>query len=173
VMFIAALMAIFTGKKFNPVTAAREAVVETVPVLSKLIGVGMFIQVMTLTGVRGYIVVNSLSIPRAWLLAAMALTIPAFGSVSAFGSASVLGVPFVLALSGSGNVIMLTIGVTLLVCLGDLVPPTALAGILASQVVGERNYLKVLKNCLFPAMLTIAFGLLIISNSTVLAKWLL
>lgn len=173
VMAIAAAFATFTGKRFNAVQAAREAIVESVPVLSKLVGVGMFIQIMTLTGVRGFIVVSALSIPAAWLLVAMAVTIPAFGSVSAFGSASVLGVPFVLALSGSGNVVMLTIGVTLLVCLGDLVPPTALAGVLSAQVVKEPVYYRLLKHCMIPAVLTIAWGLLIISNSALFAKWLL
>jgi len=118
-------------------------------------------------------VVNSLSLPQSWLLAAMAVSIPLFGAVSAFGSASVLGVPFLLTLSGSGNAIMLTTGITLLVSLGDLVPPTALAGIFAAQVVDEPNYFKVLKHCVFPALLTIAAGLLIVAYSNPLSKWLL
>lgn len=173
VMLISAAVAMVTGKKFNVLEAVREAVRDSVPVMSILMGVGMFIQIMTLTGVRGFIVVNSLSLPQSWLLVAMAVSIPLFGAVSAFGSASVLGVPFLLTLSGSGNAIILTTGITLLVSLGDLVPPTALAGIFAAQVVDEPNYFKVLKYCIFPALLTIAAGLLIVAYSNPLSKWLL
>lgn len=173
VMLISSAVAMLTGRKFSAIGAAREAVRDSIPVMSILVGVGMFIQVMTLTGVRGFIVVSSLSLPSTWLYVAMAVTIPLFGAVSAFGSASVLGVPFLLALSGSGNSIILTVGLTLLVSLGDLVPPTALASIFAAQVVEEPNYFKVLKHCVIPAMLTIACGLLIIANSTAIASWLL
>lgn len=173
VMLISALVAMITGKKFSPMDAIREAVRDSIPVMSILIGVGMFIQIMTLTGVRGFIVVNSLSLPKSWILPAMAVSIPLFGAVSAFGSASVLGVPFLLTLSGSGNAIVLTAGITLLVSLGDLMPPTALAGIFAAQVVDEPNYFKVLKYTLIPALLTVAAGLLFIAFSTPLAKWLL
>lgn len=173
VMLISAAVAMVTGKKFNVLEAIREAVKDSVPVMSILMGVGMFIQIMTLTGVRGFIVVNSLSLPQSWLLVAMAVSIPLFGAVSAFGSASVLGVPFLLTLSGSGNAIILTTGITLLVSLGDLVPPTALAGIFAAQVVDEPNYFKVLKYCILPALLTIATGLLIVAYSNPLSKWLL
>ncbi len=173
VMLISAAVAMVTGKEFNVLEAVREAVRDSVPVMSILMGVGMFIQIMTLTGVRGFIVVNSLSLPQSWLLVAMAVSIPLFGAVSAFGSASVLGVPFLLTLSGSGNAIILTTGITLLVSLGDLVPPTALAGIFAAQVIDEPNYFKVLKYCIFPALLTIAAGLLIVAYSNPLSKWLL
>jgi len=173
VMLVSAAVAMVTGKKFNPLEAVREAVHDAIPVMSILMGVGMFIQIMTLTGVRGFIVVSSLSIPSALLLLAMAVTIPLFGAVSAFGAASVLGVPFLLTLSGSGNAIILTAGITLLVSLGDLMPPTALAGIFAAQVVDEPNYFKVLRYCLLPALLTVATALLIIANSASFAKWMM
>ena len=58
IFFIGSVVGLFTGKKFNAIQAVSEAVETTVPVLGKLMGVGMFIQVMTLTGVRGYIVVS-------------------------------------------------------------------------------------------------------------------
>lgn len=52
IFFIGSVVGLFTGKKFNAIQAVSEAVETTVPVLGKLMGVGMFIQVMTLTGVR-------------------------------------------------------------------------------------------------------------------------
>jgi hypothetical protein len=96
---LAALSALFTGRRLNFLEASREAVNDAIPVLGILMGVGMFIQIMTLVGVQGFIVVSVLALP-AWLMyLGMATSIPLFGAVSAFGAASVLGVPFLLALS--------------------------------------------------------------------------
>ena len=97
IFFIGSVVGLFTGKKFNAIQAVSEAVETTVPVLGKLMGVGMFIQVMTLTGVRGYIVVSCFGFGLIVLYAAVCLVMPAFGAVSSYGAASVLGVPFLLA----------------------------------------------------------------------------
>lgn len=98
IFFIGSVVGLFTGKKFNAIQAVSEAMETTVPVLGKLMGVGMFIQVMTLTGVRGYIVVSCFGFGLIVLYAAVCLVMPAFGAVSSYGAASVLGVPFLLAL---------------------------------------------------------------------------
>ncbi len=169
---IAALVGLFSGKKFNFLKIAQEAVHDALPVLGILVGVGMFIQVMTLTGVRGYIVINCLSLPAYLLYLGIAVSIPAFGAVSAYGSASVLGVPFALALLESNPVITVA-ALSQLSALGDLVPPTALAGIFAAQVVGEKNYFKVLKYCLIPAIITATWSIVVIIFANTLAKILL
>jgi len=159
--FLAAAAGLFSGQKWNPVRAATEAIKDALPVMGILIGVGMFIQIMTLNGVRGFFVVSVLALP-AWLVyAGIATSMPLFGAVSAFGSATVLGVPFLLALLGN-NEILVGSALSLIAGLGDLMPPTALAGIFAAQVVGEPNYFKVLKHCIIPALLTAAWGIAII-----------
>lgn len=173
VFTIAALASCFTGKPTSPIRVAREAIHDSLPVMGILMGVGMFIQVMTLTGVRGWVVAHALSMPKNLLYAAMAISVPAFGAVSAFGASSVLGVPFLLALLGSHNEIVAASGLTLLAGLGDLVPPTALAGIFAAQVVDEENYFKVLRHCVIPFILTALWGVVMIKWSTPLARLLL
>lgn len=158
---IASASAFLAGSKWKPVETVTEAVDNALPVMGILMGVGMFIQIMTLTGVRGFVVVSALSLP-AWLLyVGIATSMPLFGAVSAFGSASVLGVPFLLALLGK-NEILVGSALSLIAGLGDLMPPTALAGIFAAQVVGEENYFKVLRFCVAPAVLTAAWGIAII-----------
>ena len=87
IFFIGSVVGLFTGKKFNAIQAVSEAVETTVPVLGKLMGVGMFIQVMTLTGVRGYIVVSCFGFGLIVLYAAVCLVMPAFGAVSSYGAA--------------------------------------------------------------------------------------
>ncbi len=143
--------ACFVGRRFNIVVAAREAVNDALPVLGILAGVGMFIQVMTLSGVRGFIVVSALSVPPALLFVAIALTMPLFGAVSSFGSASVLGVPFLLALLGRDQIITAA-ALSLVAALGDFMPPTALSAIFAAQVVGEERYGSVLKRLVAPSL---------------------
>ena len=121
----------------------------------------MFIQIMTLSGVRGFFVVSALALP-AWLLyVGIATSMPIFGAVSAYGSATVLGVPFLLALLGR-NEIAVGSALSLIAGLGDLMPPTALAGLFAAQVVGVSNYFKVLKVCMVPAIVTAVWGIIII-----------
>lgn len=168
---LAALSALFTGRRLNFLEASREAVNDAIPVLGILMGVGMFIQIMTLVGVQGFIVVSVLALP-AWLMyLGMATSIPLFGAVSAFGAASVLGVPFLLALLGR-NEIMVGSALSLLAGLGDLMPPTALAGIFAAQVVGEENYFKVLKHCILPAVVTAVWAIVVILNANTIMSYL-
>lgn len=158
---LASASAFLAGSKWKPVETVTEAVDNALPVMGILMGVGMFIQIMTLTGVRGFVVVSALALP-AWLLyVGIATSMPLFGAVSAFGSASVLGVPFLLALLGK-NEILVGSALSLIAGLGDLMPPTALAGIFAAQVVGEENYFKVLRFCVLPAVMTALWGIAII-----------
>jgi len=152
------LLGIFCGRRFNFWTTTQRAVHEAMPILAILAGVGMFIQVMTLTGARGWIVVSLLSMPAELLYPAMAFGGMAFGGVSSYGSASILGVPFILALIEK-NAILTSTALSAIVGLGDLVPPTALAGIFAAQVVGEKNYFKIVRYCIVPAIFILAMGL--------------
>jgi len=161
IFIISSVVALFTGRKINAVKVAKEAVNDALPVLGILMGVGMFIQIMTLTGVRGFVVVNCLSLPPVLLYLSIAVAIPLFGAVSSFGSASVLGVPFLLALI-SKNQIVTASALSLIAALGDLMPPTALAGLFAAKVVGVDNYFSVLKKCLIPVLVIVVYGILFI-----------
>ena len=158
---IAAASGLLVGKKWKPFEAATEAVQAAMPVAGILVGVGMFIQIMTLTGVRGFFVVSALALPEWLLYVGIATSMPIFGAVSAYGSATVLGVPFLLALLGRDEIVVGS-ALSLIAGLGDLMPPTALAGLFAAQVVGVKNYFSVLKICLLPALVTAIWGILII-----------
>ncbi len=169
IFLISAIAALFCGKKINFLKVSKDAIKDTLPVLGILMGVGMFIQVMTLTGVRGFIVVNSLSLPPALIFLAMAVTIPLFGAVSSFGAASVLGVPFLMVFLGSNQIITAS-AISFIAGLGDLMPPTALAGIFAAQVVGLKEYTLVLKKALVPAIVIIVYSIILIIFSKELAS---
>lgn len=168
IFLISAIAALFCGKKINFLKVSKDAIKDTLPVLGILMGVGMFIQVMTLTGVRGFIVVNSLSLPPALIYLAMAITIPLFGAVSSYGSASVLGVPFLMVFLAN-NQIVTAAAISFIAGLGDLMPPTALAGIFAAQVVGLKDYKLVLKKSLVPAIVILVYSIVMIIFSKELA----
>lgn len=169
VFLISAIVGLFTGKKVPVLKTAKEAVNTVLPVLGILMGVGMFIQIMTLTGVRGFIVNVCLSIPDAWRYLAMAISIPLFGAVSSYGASSVLGVPFLLAFLAKNQVITAA-AISLIASLGDMMPPTALAGIFAAQVVGIEKYTDILKKCIIPSIIMIVWAIIIIIFSPQLAK---
>jgi len=172
VIFLSGAFAgIFCGKKINVLLTAKDAINSALPVLGILMGVGMFIQVMTLTGVRGFIVVNSLSLPTTLLYLGIAVTVPLFGAVSSFGAASVLGVPFLLALLGKDQILTAS-AISFIASLGDLMPPTALAGIFAAQVVGLDKYTPVLKKCIVPSIVIIVYSIVFIIFSKSIAAFI-
>ncbi len=170
VMFlISAALGLFTGKKIKVLDAVQEAVHTSLPVMGILMGVGMFIQIMTLTGVRGFIVSVCLGLPEQLLYLATAISIPLFGAVSSFGAASVLGVPFTLAFL-NGNTIVTIAGLSLVASLGDMMPPTALAGIFAAKVTpGVESYTSVLKRCAIPMAAVMVWGLIFVIFSSKIA----
>ena len=172
VFLISALVGCFTGYKFNLAKVAKESISSVLPVMGILMGVGMFIQIMTLTGVRGLIVTSCLSLPGWALYVAMAISMPLFGAVSSFGSASVLGVPFLLAFLAKEEIIVAS-ALSLVASLGDMMPPTALAGIFAAQVVGLEKYTPVLKKCLIPCLIIIVWAVIFILGANVLEPFII
>lgn len=158
IFLLGSFVGIFCARPFNFFKVTQDAIKESMPILCILAGVGMFIQIMTLTGGRGWTVMSFLSLPPILLYLGISISMPLFGAVSAYGSASILGVPFILALIDK-NAIITSAALSAIAGLGDLMPPTALAGIFAAQVVGEKNYFKVLRYCLFPAFLELAMGI--------------
>jgi gluconate:H+ symporter, GntP family len=171
VFFGGSLIGLASGRRFNFFRATQAALRDALPLLSILAGVGMFLQVMTLTGVRGWAVLSFLSLPPAFLYAGISLSLPLFGGISAFGSASVLGVPFMLALI-SKNALLTSSALSAIVGLGDLMPPAAMAARFSARVVGEDNFFKILRYCLIPALLVLAAGLGMLLGSSFLEKLL-
>ena len=168
IFLICAGAATLTGRRFPVWEKSLSAMDTTIPVLGKLMGVGMFIQVLTLTGARGWIVVSCLSLPQVLLYAAIAIIMPAFGAISSYGAASVMGVPFLLALLYTGDQITIAALLAFICCLGDLMPPTALAGNYSAQIVG-LPYRPVLRQCAIPFLVCITLALIYLQFTGALA----
>jgi gluconate:H+ symporter, GntP family len=171
VFAVAAAATLAVSPRFDAWRTLQAATDEALPVLGILAGVGAFIQVMTLTGARGWLVAQMLGAPSWALVVAAAVSMPLFGAVSAFGSASVLGVPFLLALLGRNEVVT-TAALSLLAGLGDLMPPAALAATLAARVAGVGNRMRVLRRCAWPALLSAAVAGLVLWFSSSIGRWI-
>ena len=168
---IGAVLGLMTGKRVNPLHCAREGVSEILPVIGILFGVGMLIEVMTLTGIRGSIVIGALSLPSYLMLAGIALILPIFGGVSVYGGASVLGVPFALAMLGQNQIIVLT-ALSLIGAMGSYMPPVALTPVVTAKLIGEPDYGKIARLCFWPSVAAVAVGLLMIVFANPIAKFL-
>lgn len=169
---IGTALALLSGRKFNLLEAAQTGVAEILSVVGILMGVGMLIQIMTLTGIRGQIAVSSLSLPPSLLLAGIAVSLPLFGGISVFGAASVLGVPFILTMLGQ-NLIITAAGMSLVAAMGSFMPPVALTAVIAAQVVDEPDYLKIVKPLVLPSLVAIGVGVLMIKYATQIARLVL
>ena len=138
-----------------------------------LMGVGMFMEIITLNGVRGYFATNAVALQASFGEVvgnlSMILTLPIFGGISAFGSASVLGGPFVMMLNGIGDNVIVTCGLSLLAAIGEFLPPTAMSATFAAQIVEEKKWTSISKAALpsiatifvYSSLYTILFGRII------------
>jgi gluconate:H+ symporter, GntP family len=165
VFIIPTILACFVGKRFNAFTTSKEAVRTALPVMAILFGVGMFIQALTLTGARGYVVYNIMSLgqftlgrhPILLYLGSITL-IPAFGAFSPFGSSSVFGGPLVIALIFL-NPIIVSSALSMFTGVGDFIPPSVVA-LHAQQIVEIDKYGIVLKRLIVPIVVTILYTLI-------------
>jgi TRAP-type C4-dicarboxylate transport system permease large subunit len=171
-MFVlSALTGFFTGEKVNLRDSLDWSTKQALPILGLLAGIGMFLQVLTLVGARGWIVVSCLELPEWAKFVAMGVVTPLFGGVSAYGASSVLGVPFLLSLLAKNNII---VGAALshLASVGDFLPPTRLAVVLSAQVVEENQPSKILSYCWIPILFAVLWGLAMIYFANPIGKWL-
>lgn len=168
---IGSALALATGRRFAVLPEVRAGVRQILPVVGILFGVGALIEVMTLTGLRGAIVILALSLPKSLLIAGIALILPVFGGISVYGGASVLGVPFALALLGQNPIVVIA-ALSLIAAMGSYMPPVALTPVVTAQVIGEPRYSTLTRLCAVPVLLALVVGVLMLIYANPLAKLL-
>lgn len=162
---IAFVFTAFVGRKHSTDKSFVEGVKSSTSAMGLLIGVGMFVQIMTLTGVRAWFVYNVISLPSIGQYIAIAVALPIFGGISAFGSASILGGPFVMSLLAF-NEIVVAAALSFFAALGEFLPPTAMSATFASKQVGDAEGdvkpLSVTKAAFIPLLVCLAYALIFI-----------
>lgn len=168
-MFIAAAAVsyILSPVKLNIFHTARETVHQLLPLIGTLTCVGILVQIMTLTGVRGLIAITVVTLPILIVFLSLFLVLPVSEAVLMWGAAPVLGVPLVLLFNTIGlNPIVALAGMSVIWPLGDALPPTAIIGRLTKDTVGmQEPYSRMIKHCLIPAILIMIVGTLMVIYS--------
>jgi len=126
-----------------------------------LVTVGIAVQIMTLTGVRGWLVISSMSLPSTAFLELIIL--PLFGSVlTSMGTANVVGVPFAFALIHQDMILNVS-ALSAIAAISEFMPPTAIATALAIYAVGGASMLRVLRYCIWPIVAIVAVAVLMLA----------
>ena len=150
--------------KLNFFKISRKTIEQLLPLIGTLTCVGILVQIMTLTGVRGLLAVTAVTLPVAVVFATLFLVLPVSEAVLMYGAAPVLGVPLVLLFNTMGlDPIIALAGMSVIWPLGDALPPTAIIGRLTVDVVGyEDSYAKFLKTCIVPAIIIVIIGTMMV-----------
>jgi len=153
--------------KLDFLKISRETIKQLLPLIATLTCVGVLVQIMTLTGVRGLLAVTAVTLPVGLVFATLFLVLPVSEAVLMWGAAPVLGVPLVLLFNNIGlDPIVALAGMSVIWPLGDALPPTAIIGRLTVDVVGYReNYTRFLRACLVPGVIIAIVGTLMVVYS--------
>lgn len=175
VFMVGTFVTMFTGKKFHYVKACREAVSGGVfSTVALIFVVGSVVQVTTLTGAKGLLVLMSMvigSMAPAIMYVVMGITLPLLGGVlTHLGASVILGIPFTLAMISSNQIAFVT-GCSVLCVLAQVIPPTALGGYFAQELTREPSYAPILKKCLVPLIVCIVFSLVELVFANQFASW--
>lgn len=129
-------------------------------VVSTITIVGILVQIMTLSGVRGLISLSVVTLPLAVLLAVLWLILPVSEAIFQYAAAPLLGVPLVFLFNMEGlNLVMAVAGMACIWPLGDCLPPTAPVGRASVLAVGyEGDYKKFIAHCIIPALFVMALA---------------
>ena len=144
VFMLGSLSTLFTGKRYSYVEAGKEAVRGGIfSTVALIFVVGAVVQVTTLTGAKGLLVLGSLTVAAVYpalLYLALGVCLPLLGGVlTHLGASVILGIPFTLAML-TQNVIATVAGISMLCVLSQVIPPSALGGYFAQELVGEPKY---------------------------------
>lgn len=175
VFIIGTFVTMFCGKKFRYIEACGEALRGGVfSTVALIFVVGAVVQVTTLTGAKGLLVLGAMiigSLAPALMYLAMGVSLPLLGGVlTHLGASVILGIPFTLAMVSS-NQIAIVAGCSMLCVLAQVIPPSALGGYFAQELTEEPTYMPILKKCMIPVIVSIIFTLIELVFANKFAAW--
>ncbi|MEA4876983.1 MAG: citrate transporter [Aminobacterium sp.] len=155
----------------KPFSHWYEVLVNTIeqvfPLLATVISVGVLVNIMTATGVRGLIAITFVTLPVTFIYLTAIFFLPmAQGSLS-YGSAIILGTPLIFLFNSIGfNVTIVAAALSLIFPLGDCMPPSRISGRVAIEVSGyEGSYMSFLRAIAIPALFMGITALIILMNA--------
>ncbi|WP_040382918.1 citrate transporter [Dethiosulfovibrio peptidovorans] len=144
-----------------------ETMEQVFPLLATVISVGVLVNIMTATGVRGLIAITFVTLPTIFIYLTALFVLPmAQGSLS-YGSAIILGTPMIFLFNSVGfDVTIVATALSLMFPLGDCLPPSRISGRVAIEVSGyEGSYMSFLKGIFVPALFMGLVALFMLINA--------
>ena len=136
-----------------------------------LVAVGVLVQIMALTGVRGWLVIQAMSFQSPWIYGALA-GLPLLGSVlTSIGVSNSLGVPFAFAFIHQDMILNIS-ALSAMAALSEFCPPTAISTALAAYVVGTDRLWPIIRAALPTLVCLTALAVLMLIFSPALAPYL-
>jgi gluconate:H+ symporter, GntP family len=134
-----------------------------------LTSVGVVVQIMTLTGVRGWLVTGAMSLQAPWSYPSLLVGMPLLGgALTAMAASDVLGVPAAFSFIGQ-DMILNVAALSAIASLAEFVPPTSIAAALACYVVGGGTVGAVLRRAWPPMAVLAALAMLMLAFTKELA----
>ena len=153
--------------------AALQETFSGVPVFlaAALVAVGMLLQIMTLTGMRGWLVMQTLASESPWLHVLL-VSLPLFGGVlTSAGAANLLGVPFAFAFIDQDMIINVS-ALSSIAAIAEFMPPTAIGAALSGYVIGAPSLWRICRAAWPSLVLLAAISLGLIVFAKPLARFL-
>ena len=146
----------------------NETIEQVFPLVATMVSVGVLVNILAATGVRGLIAISFVALPIAGIYASSLAVCPLAQGSLGFGSAVILGTPLIFVFNAVGaNVTVVAAAFSFLFALGDCLPPSRIVGRTAVETVGYRgSYTSFLRATAVPwvFMGIVALAMLIFPN---------
>jgi len=166
------LVVILSPRRLNIWSIACSTVHNLSTLVGIMIVVGILIQVMALSGVRGLISLEVVTLPLGVLFASLFIILPLSEGLVQYAVAPLIGVPLIMLFNMRGlDPIIALSAMSVIWPLGDCLPPTAVVGraaVLELNYQG-RYYLDFVMACLIPMAFIALTGTLFLVFSTKLS----
>jgi hypothetical protein len=130
--------------------------------------VGIVIQIATLTGVRGWLVITVMSMAYPWNLPSLLVGMPLLGgALTSMSASDIVGVPAAFSFIRQDMITNVT-ALSSIASLSEFVAPTAIAAVLSCYVVGSGTIRAVIRRAWVPMLVLVVIALLMLTN----AQWL-
>jgi TRAP-type uncharacterized transport system fused permease subunit len=163
ILVIGALIAL----PFTPRVELRKVIMATftgtpLHLAAVLVTVGILVQIMTLTGVRGWLVISTMALTAPWNFVSLLVGMPLIGgALTSMSVSDVMGVPMAFSFIGQ-DMILNVAALSAIASLAEFVPPTAIAAALACYVVGGGTVGQVFRRAWPPMAVLAALALLML-----------
>ncbi|MDO8836423.1 MAG: hypothetical protein Q7V01_12555 [Vicinamibacterales bacterium] len=121
-------------------TVVNQTVEQVFPLVATMVSVGVLVNILAATGVRGLIAISFVALPIIGIYATSLFVCPLSQGSLGFGSAVILGTPLIFVFNAVGaNVTVVAAAFSFLFALGDCLPPSRIVGRTAMETVGYKG----------------------------------